>query len=190
MTFRPCPKEGPKPKKKRKWLRRSRIKPGKNFKEQENVFKQYREVPLETLQGWARVRIAEQLRKNPKAERLLAGYLRGMGLSFRRQVPFYLRDRFILADFALDIVKLIIEADGPEHNAEKDRKRDRWLWYKHGYRVLRLPNHTVIYERARTEALVMWHAGHLALGMPVPALETMPGELSGPWLPSSANASS
>jgi very-short-patch-repair endonuclease len=58
------------------------------------------------------------------------------GLKFRRQVPI---GRYVV-DFACLDRRLVVEADGPMHEAsETDPIRDAWLG-EAGFRVLRLPN--------------------------------------------------
>ena len=82
---------------------------------------------------------ARALRRNaPETERLLWKLLRDRrleGLKFRRQVP--------LGPYVLDFVcmrhRLVIEADGPFHDPERDAIRDAWLAAK-GFRVLLFPN--------------------------------------------------
>ena len=82
---------------------------------------------------------ARVLRRNaPATERLLWKLLRDRkleGLKFRRQVP--------LGPYVLDFVclrhRLVIEADDPFHDPERDAVRDSWLTTK-GFRVLRFPN--------------------------------------------------
>ena len=82
---------------------------------------------------------ARALRRNaPETERLLWTLLRDRrleGLKFRRQVP--------LGPYVLDFVclqhRLVIEADGPFHDPERDAARDAWLASR-GFRVLRFPN--------------------------------------------------
>ncbi len=76
--------------------------------------------------------------KAPHTEIRLWDLLRGRrldGLKFRRQVaigPY-------VADFVCLERRLIVEADGPLHDAERDVTRDDWLG-RQGFRVLRLPN--------------------------------------------------
>ncbi|MFZ3006466.1 MAG: DUF559 domain-containing protein [Phenylobacterium sp.] len=76
--------------------------------------------------------------KAPHTETRLWDLLRGRrldGLKFRRQVaigPY-------VADFVCLERRLIVEADGPLHDAEPDAVRDEWL-ERQGFRVLRLPN--------------------------------------------------
>jgi very-short-patch-repair endonuclease len=80
-----------------------------------------------------------RLRSNPSAtERVLWERLRQRrlgGLKFRRQMP--------MGPYVLDFVclrfRLIVEADGPFHDPEKDAIRDAWLKAK-GFRVLRFNN--------------------------------------------------
>jgi very-short-patch-repair endonuclease len=87
----------------------------------------------------AMVKRARRLRSNPTAtERVLWGRLRQRrlgGLKFRRQVP--------MGPYVLDFLclrhRLVVEADGPFHDAERDAIRDAWLEAK-GFRVLRFRN--------------------------------------------------
>lgn len=60
------------------------------------------------------------------------------GLKFRRQVPV---GPYVL-DFACLRHRLVIEADGPFHDAERDAARDAWLTSQ-GFRVLRFSNHDI-----------------------------------------------
>jgi very-short-patch-repair endonuclease len=84
-------------------------------------------------------RRARALRRSSTAtERRLWGLLRAKrldGLKFRRQVPI---GRYV-ADFLCLRHRLIVEADGPFHEAEKDAARDAWL-RDQGFRVLRFTN--------------------------------------------------
>jgi very-short-patch-repair endonuclease len=82
---------------------------------------------------------ARRMRKAPAStERDLWRLLRGSkvgGLKFRRQAvigPY-------IVDFACMRHRLVIEADGPFHNPEKDAERDAWLEGQ-GFRVIRMPN--------------------------------------------------
>jgi very-short-patch-repair endonuclease len=89
--------------------------------------------------GRATVKRARTLRRNaPASERILWMLLRNRrleNLKFRRQMP--------LGPFVLDFVclrhRLVVEADGPFHDAEQDAPRDAWLAAK-GFRVVRIPN--------------------------------------------------
>ena len=93
----------------------------------------------------ASVKQARNLRRNPSAtERLLWSRLRQRrleGLKFRRQMP--------LGPYVLDFVclrhRLVIEADGPFHDPERDAIRDAWLHAK-GFRVLRFSNREIAGE--------------------------------------------
>jgi very-short-patch-repair endonuclease len=83
------------------------------------------------------------MRKEPtQAERILWDVLRNRkfhGLKFRRQVPV---DRYI-ADFLCLEKKVIIELDGPLHDEEHDRQRDKVL-ESAGFIVLRFKNEDFI----------------------------------------------
>jgi very-short-patch-repair endonuclease len=79
------------------------------------------------------------MRREPSAtERFLWKILRDRrleGLKFRRQFPI---GRYI-ADFVCLRHRLIVEADGPFHDAERDAERDAWLTSQ-GFRILRFTN--------------------------------------------------
>jgi very-short-patch-repair endonuclease len=90
----------------------------------------------------ALVRRARALRSNPTfTERLLWDRLRQRklgGLKFRRQVP--------MGPYVLDFLclrhRIVVEADGPFHDPERDAIRDAWLTAK-GFRVLRFSNQEI-----------------------------------------------
>ena len=90
----------------------------------------------------AMVRRARSLRNNPTAtERVLWDRLRQRrrgGLKFRRQTPM---GPYIL-DFLCLRHRLVVEADGPFHDPERDAIRDAWLQAK-GFRVLRFSNQEI-----------------------------------------------
>ena len=85
---------------------------------------------------------AAQLRRfSTDAERLLWSRLRGrrLGWKFRFQHtigPF-------VADFVCLDRKLIVEADGGQHDAQSDRSRTAYL-RKRGFRVIRFWNHDIL----------------------------------------------
>ncbi|QBX37627.1 DUF559 domain-containing protein [Brevundimonas sp. S30B] len=60
------------------------------------------------------------------------------GLKFRRQM----RIGPYVADFVCLRHRLIVEADGPFHDAERDGVRDAWLQAQN-FRVLRFPNQQI-----------------------------------------------
>jgi very-short-patch-repair endonuclease len=87
-------------------------------------------------------RLAKRMRREPALyERKLWTLLRDRrleGLKFRRQVvigPY-------VADFVCMRHRLIVEADGPLHDTERDAVRDAWLGSQ-GFRVLRFPNQQI-----------------------------------------------
>ena len=90
----------------------------------------------------AMVKRARALRSNPTAtERLLWSRLRQRklgGLKFRRQTP--------MGPYVLDFLclrhRIVVEADGPFHDPERDAIRDAWLEAK-GFRVLRFSNREI-----------------------------------------------
>ena len=82
------------------------------------------------------------MRHEPTAtERALWKLLRDRrleGLKFRRQVPI----GPYIADFVCFERRLIVEADGPFHDPERDAVRDAWLRGQ-SFRVLRFSNHQI-----------------------------------------------
>jgi len=60
------------------------------------------------------------------------------GMKFRRQIK--------LGRYIVDLIclrhRLIVEADGPHHDPEKDAERDAWL-VSQNFRVLRFPNRMI-----------------------------------------------
>jgi very-short-patch-repair endonuclease len=87
-------------------------------------------------------RRARTLRRTaPATERRLWAVLRNRrlaGLKFRRQVPI----GAYVVDFLCLRHRLIVEADGPFHEPERDRLRDAWLRAQ-GFRVLRFGNREI-----------------------------------------------
>ena len=87
-------------------------------------------------------KLARRMRREPALyERRLWTLLRDRrleGLKFRRQV--------VIGPFVVDFVcmrhRLIVEADGPFHDAERDAARDAWL-ADQNFRVLRFPNQQI-----------------------------------------------
>lgn len=83
------------------------------------------------------------------AEKCLWRHLqaRPLGCKFRRQAPI----GPYIVDFVCHQARLVIEADGGQHDGcEADRVRDAWLGSQ-GYLVLRFWNHDVL---ARTEGVL------------------------------------
>jgi very-short-patch-repair endonuclease len=102
-------------------------------------------------------RFAKQLRKEmTEAEHLLWLHLRAHrldGQKFRRQQPI----GPYIVDFVQFDARLIVEADGGQHNeSASDRTRDAWL-ASQGFRVLRFWNHDIL---QRTDAVLesIWAA--------------------------------
>jgi len=89
--------------------------------------------------------IAKTLRKNnTDVERLLWKYLKARqleGIKFRRQQPV---GRYIV-EFVSFEKKIVIEIDGSQHSAGKDRdeERDNWLGVQ-GFKVLRFWNNEIL----------------------------------------------
>jgi very-short-patch-repair endonuclease len=89
--------------------------------------------------------MAKLLRKNfTDTERLLWKYLRTKqmeGCKFRRQEPI----GSYIVDFVCHEKRMIIEVDGGQHSADRERddERDKWLEGQ-GYKVLRFWNNEVL----------------------------------------------
>ena len=82
----------------------------------------------------------------PGVEARLWSYLRRRqlgGHKFRRQAPI----GPFMADFVCLAARLVVEVDGPAHEArwERDEKRDRWFQAE-GYRVLRFSADEVFWQ--------------------------------------------
>ncbi|OEY65142.1 endonuclease domain-containing protein [Marinobacter sp. X15-166B] len=97
---------------------------------------------------------AKHLRQNmTDAEQLLWYHLRAYRLNgkrFRRQQP--------LGPYIVDFVhfgsRVIVEADGGQHNDSlSDKKRDAWL-HAQGFRVLRFWNHEVLMQTDAVLAVI------------------------------------
>ena len=112
----------------------------------------------------ARLAQARHMRRTPTmSERLLWKLLRHRrleGLKFRRQVPL----GPYIADFACFERRLIIEADGPFHDAVRDARRDAWL-QANGFTVLRFPNAEIV---TRPENILMAITDATGAGPPNP----------------------
>ena len=98
------------------------------------------------------------------AEHLLWQHLRAhqlLGQKFRRQQPI---GRYV-TDFVHFGARLIVEADGGQHNeATKDAIRDEWF-KSQGFRVLRFWNHEILSE---TGAVLEQALGAVAPSQPPP----------------------
>jgi len=100
------------------------------------------------MNDWLHTR-AKAMRREPVLyERRLWALLRDRrldGLKFRRQVVL---GRYI-ADFVCLRHRLIVEADGPQHDDRiEDAERDGWL-REQGFRVLRFPNQMIENHREK-----------------------------------------
>jgi very-short-patch-repair endonuclease len=100
-----------------------------------------------------KVALAKRMRREPSAvEAALWKLLRDRrleGLKFRRQVPI---GRYV-ADFVCLRHRLIVEADGPFHDAQSDAVRDAWL-RSQGFDILRFDNSVIGTQRERVLAQI------------------------------------
>jgi very-short-patch-repair endonuclease len=104
-----------------------------------------RGVPFSRLPFGVRHSIHKaQLKKQATPpENCFLRHLATLGLTYRFQQGFY-TPCYRIADFYLPEQKLIIEIDGPYHDAAKDRQRDNWFQQARGIRTLRLTNEQVL----------------------------------------------
>ena len=116
------------------------------------------------------------LRQNmTDAEQRLWRHLRGhrlAGQKFRRQQP--------LGPYVVDFVhfgaKLIIEADGGQHNAsEGDAERDAWL-RQQGFRILRFWNNEILHNPEGVLTRILDALAELAPPLPQPLSRQGRGE--------------
>ncbi len=111
------------------------------------------------MDEWLRQRAKEMRREPAIYERRLWKLLRDRrlaGLKFRRQFVF--EDGPYIADFICFRHKLIVEADGPRHDPERDAERDAWLRGQ-GFRVLRFPNQQIETRGHEVIAVILAAAG-------------------------------
>ncbi len=106
---------------------------------------------------------AKHLRRNmTDAEQLLWRHLRGhrlVGQKFRRQQPL----GPYVVDFAHFGARLIVEADGGQHNASThDARRDAWLKGQ-GFQVLRFWNNEILLNTEQVLAVIFEEVGGLPL---------------------------
>ena len=96
------------------------------------------------MDEWLKQRAKEMRHEPVLYERRLWKLLRARrlgGLKFRRQFEF--ENGPYIADFICLRHRLIVEADGPQHeDREQDVARDDWLRAQ-GFRVLRFPNQQI-----------------------------------------------
>jgi len=103
--------------------------------------------------------LARDLRSNTgEPEKRIWGKLRASqtGFKFRRQAviaPY-------IVDFLCPHIRLVIEIDGDEHQANKDAVRDAYLSEK-GYRVVRFSNADVMVNLDGIVELIISHAGSM-----------------------------
>lgn len=119
---------------------------------------------------------ARQLRRNmTDTEKLLWRHLRGhrlAGQKFRRQQP--------LGGYVVDFVhfgaRLIVEADGGQHNASAgDVQRDQWL-RRQGFRVLRFWNNEILLNTEEVLAVIFEAVGGSSVSSPSPQPSPARGE--------------
>ena len=106
------------------------------------------------MDEWLRQRAKEMRREPVLYERRLWKLLRDRrlaGLKFRRQFKI---GRYIV-DFICFRHRLIVEADGPQHeDRAEDAARDEWLSAQ-GFRVLRFPNQQIENHREQIVGAIL-----------------------------------
>lgn len=89
-------------------------------------------------------KLVTKLRRNPtKAENEFCSYLGSLGLGYRFQQSFF-HPTYRIADFWIPSLNLIVEIDGPYHDAEIDREKDAIFERVRGIRTVRLTNEQVM----------------------------------------------
>ena len=114
---------------------------------------------VQPMDDWLRQRAREMRREPAVYERRLWKLLRDRrlaGLKFRRQFVF--EDGPYIADFICFRHRLIVEADGPRHDPERDAERDSWLRGQ-GFRVLRFANQVIETRGHEVVAAILAAAG-------------------------------
>jgi very-short-patch-repair endonuclease len=88
----------------------------------------------------------QRLRNPTAAEEAFAGILNRLGIKFEREKIILNGDRFVLLDFYIPSVKLVVELDGAQHRGQKgyDMGRSMWLARVHGLHVVRFWNKAVM----------------------------------------------
>lgn len=86
---------------------------------------------------------AQLHKQSTPAENWFCRHLASLGLTYRFQQGFY-TPYYRIVDFYLPEENLIIEIDGPCHDAEEDRRRDAEFTAARGIRILRLTNEQAV----------------------------------------------
>src|SRR6476619_5792724 len=82
-------------------------------------------------------KFADQLRRRPVTHEVM--FLRRLTLANIASFDIQVRIGFYVADFVFPTKMVIVELDGPNHNAERDAIRDAFLSTA-GFTVWRIPN--------------------------------------------------
>lgn len=139
------PKQGKRPKKEPRPLKRSRIKRGKvRFHDHGAYACNCHQDPAEVAR-WAEEQ-ADYRRRNPTdAEAAVASILHNYGIKHEREVIWTNGDHPIFSDFLLPRHRITLETDGPQHkdDVEYDRRRADWLARKHKVGTVRFTNQEV-----------------------------------------------
>jgi very-short-patch-repair endonuclease len=89
------------------------------------------------------INVARLRKAATPAELQMKDFLASLGAPYRFQQGFY-TPYYRIVDFYLPTMNLVIEIDGPCHDAAKDRRRDDWFTRVRGIRIVRLTNEQVL----------------------------------------------
>jgi very-short-patch-repair endonuclease len=103
----------------------------------------------------------ERLHDSTPAEEAMDAILRRLGVKFEREKIFLNGDRWVLVDFYVASVKLVIELDGQQHRLQKqyDHGRSMWLARKHSIKTARFWNAAVMDGTAEKRVIEMLRLG-------------------------------
>src|ERR1017187_572044 len=89
------------------------------------------------------INVARLRKAATPAELQMKDFLASLGAPYRFQQGFY-SPYYRIVDFYLPTMNLVIEIDGPCHDAAKDRRRDDWFTRVRGIKIVRLTNEQVL----------------------------------------------
>src|ERR1039458_7727379 len=87
--------------------------------------------------------VAKLKRNATVAENEFCRCLTSLGLDYRFQQGFY-HPLCRIADFFIPSLNLVVEIDGPCHDADQDQRKDIWFEQVRGIKTLRLTNEQVL----------------------------------------------
>lgn len=165
LRFRPCPKSGPRLKKRRKLIAKKAT-----FETYSNRFKVYKTDPPEEIIRKAEGCRAEQRAANNPAEIRFASIIRQVGAIYNPETDyqriFYLRDfrgiirGYFVPDFPLEHYRVVFHVDGKCHldSWKRDQKIDAYL-ASIGYKPVRILAADIFRRRTDVALLVKRELG-------------------------------